>query len=186
MQNPRLASRYAKSLLDIASEQNAVEGVLNDMELIQRLCQENPDLVLMLRSPVVKADKKGAILSAILNGRVQSVTLAFIDLMLRKGREYFMPEIASAYSRQYKELKNIKTVQLTTAVAIDDDVRSLIRDKVAQAIQDGTIDLQTKVDADLIGGFTLELGDKLFDASIKRDLLDIKNQFTKNLYVADI
>jgi F-type H+-transporting ATPase subunit delta len=186
MQNPRLASRYAKSLIDIAQEQNALEAVKADMELVQTICASNQDLVLMLKSPIVKADKKAAVMHAILDGKVQPVTMAFMSLLITKGREFYLPEIAETFSMQYKALKNIKSVQLTTAVAIDDELKNSIRDKVAASVQDGHIELNTHVDADLIGGFTLEIGDKLFDASIKRDLIDIKKQFTKNLYVADI
>jgi len=186
MQNPRLASRYAKSLLDIAQEQNTLEAVKGDMELLQQICESNRDLVLMLKSPVVKADKKAAILNAILDGKVQNVTMAFISLLINKGREFYLPEIAETFSMQYKALKNIKSVQLTTAVAIDESLKNSIKDKVAASVQDGHIELNTNVDPELIGGFTLEIGDKLFDASIKRDLNDIKAQFTKNLYVAEI
>lgn len=186
MQNPRLASRYAKSLIDIAQEQNVLEAVKMDMEMISKICHGNPDFTQMLKSPVVKADKKTAIVHAILDGKVQAVTLSFMSLLITKGREFYLPEIADTFALQYKELKNIKTVNLTTAVAIDEDLKKMIHDKVAASVQDGHIELTTSIDADLIGGFTLEIGDKLFDASIKRDLVDIKNQFTKNMYVADI
>jgi F-type H+-transporting ATPase subunit delta len=186
MQNPRLASRYAKSLIDIAQEQNVLEAIKGDMELIAQICNSNPDFVLMLKSPVVKADKKVAVMHAVLDGKVQKVTLAFISLLVNKGREFYLPEIATTFSLQYKELKNIKTVNLTTAVAIDEDLKKMIHSKVSASVQDGHIELETNVDEDLIGGFTLEIGDKLFDASIRRDLVDIKNQFTKNLFVADI
>lgn len=186
MQNPRLAFRYAKSLIDIAQEMNVLEAVLDDMELIQQICHSNHDLVLMLKSPIVKADKKAAVLHAVLDGRTQQVTLSFVDLLVSKGRENYLPEIAEAFYTQYKEMKSIRTVQLTTAVAIDEQLKSLIYDKVAASVQDGHVELKTDVDADLIGGFTLEIDNKLFDASIRRDLADIKKQFTKNLYIADI
>lgn len=186
MQNPRLASRYAKSLIDIAQEMNVLEDVLDDMELVQQICQSNRDLVLMLKSPVVKADKKGAVLHAVLEGRMQQVSMSFIDLLVSKGRENYLPEIAEAFYNQYKEMKQIRTVQLTTAVAIDEQLRKLIYDKVAASVQDGHVELKTSVDEQLIGGFTLEIGDKLFDASIRRDLADIRKQFTRNLYIADI
>lgn len=185
MQNPRLASRYAKSLLDIAQEQNSLEAVKGDMELLQQICAGNQDLVLMLKSPVVKADKKAAVLHAILDGKVQTVTMAFVSLLINKGREFYLPEIAATFATQYKVLKNIQSVQLTTAVAIDESLKNSIKEKVAASI-DGQIELNTNIDADLIGGFTLEIGDKLFDASIRRDLVDIKNQFTKNLFVAKV
>jgi F-type H+-transporting ATPase subunit delta len=186
MQNPRLAGRYAKSLIDIAQEQNVLDAVLGDMELMHKVSDSNPDLVTMLKSPIVKGDKKMAVLNAIFEGKVQKITLAFTDLLVKKGREFFLPEIASAFVSQYKELKNIKTVHLTTAVAIDEDLKQMIRNKVAASVQDGHVELETKVNEELIGGFMLEVGDKLFDASVRRDLIDIRNQFTKNLYVADI
>lgn len=186
MQNPRLASRYAKSLIDIAQEMNVLEDVLDDMELIQQICQSNPDLVMMLKSPIVKGDKKTAVLHAILESRTQQVSLSFIDLLVNKGRENYLPEIAEAFYAQYKEMKSIRTVHLTTAVAIDEDLKKMIYDKVAASIQDGHVELKTEIDENLIGGFTLEVDDKLFDASIRRDLADIKKQFTKNLYIADI
>ena len=186
MQNPRLASRYAKSLIDIAQEQNVLEDVLDDMELIQQVCQGNHDFVMMLKSPVVKGDKKTAVVHAIFDGKIQKVTLGFVSLLISKGREFYLPEIVDAFSAQYKELKNIRTVNLTTAVAIDENLKKVIFDKVTASIPEGHVELNTHVDAELIGGFTLEVDDKLFDASIRRDLVDIKNQFTKNLYIAEV
>lgn len=186
MQNPRLASRYAKSLIDIAQELNVLEAVLDDMELIQQVCTSSHDFVLMLKSPVVKADKKTAILHSLFQDKIQKVTLGFVDLLVSKGREFHLPEIVDAFTAQYKELKNIRTVNLTTAVAIDENLKKVIFEKVAASVQDGHVELNTLVDEELIGGFTLEIEDKLFDASIRRDLTDIRNQFTKNLYIANI
>lgn len=186
MQNPRLASRYAKSLIDIAQEMNVLEDVLDDVELIQQICDSNHDFVLMLKSPIVKGDKKTAVLRTILESRIQTVTLSFLNLLVSKGREFYLPEIVEAFTLQYKELKNIRTVNLTTAVAIDENLKKVIFDKVTASVQDGHVELNTHVNEDLIGGFTLEVDDKLFDASVRRDLTDIRNQFTKNLYIADI
>ena len=100
MQNPRLASRYAKSLIDLAQELNALEAVLDDMELIQQACNDSHDLVLMLKSPIVKADKKTAVLHALFQDKIQKVTLAFIDLLVNKGREFHLPEIVDAFTAQ--------------------------------------------------------------------------------------
>jgi F-type H+-transporting ATPase subunit delta len=186
MQNPRLAARYAKSLLDIAQEQNAVEPVLNDIKLILQICESNTDFVSMLRSPIIKADKKVAIINAILGSKIEKVTAAFINLIINKGREYFMPEIAAAYVSQYKAFKDIYSVTLTTAIPLSSEMTQAITQKITAALAGKTIDLESIVDPDIIGGFTLTVGDKEFDASIKRDLADIKNQFTKNLYIADI
>ncbi|WP_143310717.1 ATP synthase F1 subunit delta [Chitinophaga vietnamensis] len=185
MQNPRLASRYAKSLIDLVQEKNQLEEVHNDMLFLQQVMKSNRDVVNLLKSPIIKADKKQKILAAILGSRVSGTTTAFVNLLVNKGRESNLPEIATEFSRQYDVLKNISKVKITTAVPLDEATLEVIRQKVA-AGSDQQIRLETAVNADLIGGFVLEASDNLYDASVLRDLKDIKQQFNKNIYVSQI
>ncbi|NLR82703.1 ATP synthase F1 subunit delta [Chitinophaga eiseniae] len=185
MQNPRLASRYAKSLIDLVQELNQVEAVHTDMQYLQQVMKSNPDVVSLLKSPIIKADKKQKILAAVLEGRVSTTTLSFLNLLVNKGRESALPEIVTEFKRQYNTLKNISSVKITTAVALDNATLDVIKSKIASEVPQQVV-LETAVNADLIGGFVLETNDKLFDASILRDLKDIKQQFTKNIYVSEI
>lgn len=180
MPNPRLAARYAKSLLDLSVEQSSLEAVYNDMLLLQRLIKGNSDLAALLRSPVVAADKKDKIIAAITEGRVTPLTAAFNKLLVAKGRESSLAEIAVAFISQYKQLKNIHTVKLTTAVPASDAVKNAIVDRIRATTDMQLIELETVVDDRLIGGFTLQVGDKLVDASIATDLKSIARQFENN------
>lgn len=186
MQNPRLASRYAKSLLDMAQEQSTLDATLNDVKFLDRISKESRDFTNMLKSPIIKADKKQDILNAVFGNRLSPLTNAFVKLLVNKGREANLPEIATAFIQQYKELKNIKTVKLTTATPVSDTVKNAILNKVTASLANSAVELKEKIDPSLIGGFVLEMDDKLFDASIRRDLNDVKNQFMKNIYVSDI
>lgn len=183
MQNPRLASRYAKSLLDLAVEQNSLEAALKDMQVLNSIFQQSNEFALMLRSPIVHADKKLSVISAVLQGRnISPLTNAFISLLVNKGREANMPEIAAAFISQYNVLKNIKTVHVTTASPMSDAVKDSIRTKIADHMPQSTIDLKTAVDESLIGGFVLELDDKLFDASVKNSLNEIRSKVVDHTY----
>lgn len=186
MQNPRLASRYAKSLLDLAVEQNKLDTTLADMKLLEAICQQNREFAAMLRSPVIKGDKKQAILNAVLTGKMSELTNAFITLLVNKGREGNLQEIAGEFTTQYNNLKNIRTVKLTTAAPVSDVVKDSIKAKVAASLNSSAVEMKTAVNPDLIGGFVLEVEDKMFDASIRRDLNDIKAQFLDNIYVSKI
>ena len=186
MQNPRLATRYAKSLLDLAVEQNKVAETLADMQLLEAICVQNREFAAVLRSPIINADKKQSILVAVLSGRLSKLTDAFITLLVNKGRESNLPEITSAFITQYKVMNNIRIVKLTTAVPVSDTVRDAIKAKVAKTINNEAIEMKTAVNPDLIGGFILEMEDKMFDASIRRDLNDIRSQFLDNIYVSKI
>ncbi|HEY8916438.1 MAG TPA: ATP synthase F1 subunit delta [Chitinophaga sp.] len=185
MQNPRLASRYAKSLVDLAIEKGQLEVVRADMQVLQQIAKSNPDVVTLLRSPVIKPDKKQKILAAILEGKVSNVTSMFIQLLVAKGRESNLPEITTEFARQYNLLNNISKVKITTAVPLDAAILSAIKQKV-EAGSDKKIEMETAVEPDLIGGFVLETDDRLFDASILRDLKDIKKQFAQNIYTPNI
>lgn len=186
MQNPRLASRYAKSFIDIAVEQNSLDDTLQDVQLLDQVCNVSREFCVVLRSPVINPDKKVAAISAVLGGKLKPLTLAFINLLIKKGREAFLPEIAPEFIRQYQSLKNIRTVMLTTALPIDESVKETIRTKVAAGIPEYSIDMQVKVDPSLIGGFMLEMGDKLVDASVRRDLAEIKKNFLDKSYTMQI
>src|SRR5690606_6535268 len=134
MQNPRLAARYAKSLLDLAIERNSLDATLEDIRLLDGICRQSPDFRNMLRSPVIKAGKKLQIIDAVLGAGIGVLTKGFITLLVNKSREANLPEIASAFISQYKELKKIKTVRLTTASEIGEPVREAIRARVAAGL----------------------------------------------------
>jgi F-type H+-transporting ATPase subunit delta len=185
MQNPRLASRYAKSLVDLSSEKGQLEAVHTDMLFLQQLSKTNPDVVALLKSPIIKPDKKQQILAAIFDGKVNVITAAFVKLLVSKGREGNLPEIASEFGKQYNVLKNISKVKITTAIPLEASILETIKAKV-QAGTDNTVQLETAVNPDLIGGFVLESNNNLFDASVQRDLADIRKQFAENIYVPAI
>ena len=183
MQNPRLASRYAKSLIDLAVERNSLEETLSDIQLLNSICTQSHDFTMMLRSPVIPAQKKLSVINSVVGGNMKDLTKAFINLLVTKGREMNLPEIAGAFITQYKEMKNIRTVRVTTAVPMTDSIRNTIVQKIAGFMPTATIEMETKVNEDLIGGFVLEVGDKLFDASVKTKLNEIRANVVDLSYV---
>jgi len=185
MPNPRLAARYAKSLVDLATEKGQLEKVYADMKYLQAVCKVSKEFVNLLRSPIIKLDQKNAVVTAVTKGKVTELTSAFNQLLVKKGRESDLPEIAAAFIEQYNELKGIHAVKLTTAVEVSETLKKAIETKLASERGMGIIELETAVDPKLIGGFLLEFNNNLVDASMLRDLKDIKKQFMKNLFVQE-
>lgn len=186
MLNPRLAGRYAKSLIDLAIELNQLETVYSDMLYLQAVCKNSREFVGLLKSPVVTADKKEAILKAVTGDKVSEITMTFNKLLVKKGREAGLPEIITAFIEQYKKKKGIHTVKLTTAVPVSEELKQQIIAKIRQQTAMQNIDLETAVKEELIGGFVLELGDTLVDGSIAYDLNKIKAQFMNNDFIYKI
>lgn len=183
MNNPRLAGRYAKSLLDLAIEKKQLDTVYKDMKFLLSVTNSNPDFVAILKSPVIGTDKKEKIIGSITNGRVSELTSLFISLLMRKIRESNLPQIVKAFIEQYNKLNNIYPVKITTATPMSNELRDSLITKIKSNPEWQNIELHESVQDDLIGGFKLEMGDLLVDASISRDLHDIKKQFLSNEYI---
>ncbi len=186
MPNPRLATRYAKSLIDLAIEKGQLEVIYKDMQYLQELCKKSRDFVILLRSPVIKGDKKQHIIETITKGKVSDITEVFNRLLVSKGRESDLPEIVNAFIDQYNNIKGIHKVKLTTAVPVSDELKKAIIEKTNTEAGLNQVELETIVKDDLIGGFVLEFNNNLVDASILRDLKEMKKQFKENIYVLHI
>ena len=183
MRNTRATSRYAKSLLELAKEQNTLELCKTDMASVVSLCQNSRELVLLLKSPVVKTDKKLAIIAEVFVG-CSPLTLCFINLIIKKKREALLFDIAQGFLDLYKIDQGIESATLTTAVALDEDTRQQVLDFIKkQGVRQ--VDLTEQADESLIGGAILRLGDKQLDASVARQIKDLKQSFNKNLYIKD-
>jgi F-type H+-transporting ATPase subunit delta len=182
----RVAGRYAKALMDLAVEKNSLETVYQDMLYLQEVCRVSRDFVNVLLSPVIHSDKKLRILELVGSSHLGPMTLAFGGLLIRKGRENEFPEVIEAFIGQYNVRMGIHIVKLTTALAVGQDVQDVLKDKIKKDLSLQNVVLEAVVDEDLIGGFTLEFDGKMVDASIARDLSDIRRQFTQNSYVPEV
>jgi F-type H+-transporting ATPase subunit delta len=181
----RIAGRYAKSLLEMAQEQKKLDRVVGDVEAFQRATQ-NRDLFLLLKSPIVNADKKLSALKALFGGKFDELTMAFLRILVQKGREPFLPDITQEFMAQYKKLQNITTVKVTTAQPLSAAALQALKQKLEADVDIKSVELETAVDAELIGGFVLEMGDHIYDASVVHKLDNLKRQFTGNEYVSKV
>ncbi|HMJ69191.1 MAG TPA: ATP synthase F1 subunit delta [Cyclobacteriaceae bacterium] len=181
----RVASRYVKSLLDLAVIQGQLEEVHADMKLFSDATDKSRDLGLMLKSPVIRHDKKRSILEAIFQGKVTSLTMAFIDILTRKNREPLLVEIANEFHNAYNAHKGIGKASVTTTIAMDEKTRSQFETIVKKLADRKEVELEEKIDKELIGGFILNVEDKQIDASIRNSLKKLKLKFSENPYIKD-
>ncbi len=184
MSSFRIASRYAKSLIDLASEQGKLDRVVEDMTFFAEVSKLK-DVALLLKSPIINSDKKGKVLDAIFTGKVDPLTHAFLEIILRKGREDQLADISKEVINQYRVIKGISIVEIVSAEALSADALEAIRKKLVESkLTHGNIEFKTSVDPALLGGFVVSFEDKLYDASIKHQLDLLRKQFTSKEYQA--
>ena len=180
----KITSRYAKALIDLSKEQNNLDACLEDMKLLKIACEENHDLSLLLKSPIINADKKWGILEQIFSKKVSKVSLLFIQILTRKKREGLLPLIAENFIHLYKKSKNIAVAKVTTANPLDDQLRKQIVDFMKEGNKE-SIELNEEIDEAILGGAIIKMGDKQIDGSVRRNLKNLKNTYSQNLYIKD-
>ena len=183
MADQRVAARYVKSLLGLAVERGVLDDVHRDMQLFARTCKENRNFVAMLRSPVIRHENKRAILKKIFTGKVNDLTMAIISIVTQKNREPILPAIAEEFHNAYNVYKGIGKAHLTTTVPPDKELLEIMQGIARKLANKDTIELKTDVDANLIGGFVLHVGDRQIDASIRSKLRTLDLKFEENYFV---
>jgi F-type H+-transporting ATPase subunit delta len=177
----KAASRYAKSLIDLSTEQNALEEIKNDMVLLDQVIDQNPELEAILKNPIVPLDKKAGILDNVFGAKVNAVTKAFFNLVVKKGRSEILFGTAKAFIQQYNAIKGIVTAEVTSATELTDANRAEIVAIVKKEVGANEVVIKEKVNDKLIGGFILKVGDKQFDASIANGLNKLKKEFAQGI-----
>ena len=184
MKGTRAASRYSKSILTLSLDQGMLEAVKQDMDFINEVCDSSNELVLLLKSPIIKSDKKMAVLNEIFAGKISELTYKFIEIITSKKREGLLHDISWCFQNQYREHKKILKAVVTTATGIDDNLRSSIL-KLVNKAGGSEVELIENINKDIIGGFVLTLDDQQIDASVKSQLNKMKHTFSENPYLAD-
>ena len=181
MSENKAASRYAKSLIDLSTEQNALEEIKNDVVLLEQVIGDSSELEAILRNPIVPLDKKAGILIDTFGNKVHVVTNAFLKLLVKKGRSGLLFGIAKSFITQYNQIKGIVTAQVTSATELTEANRAEIVAIVKREMGANQVLIKEKINADLIGGFILKVGDRQFDASISSGLNKLKKEFAQGI-----
>ncbi|MHA7131352.1 ATP synthase F1 subunit delta [Algoriphagus namhaensis] len=182
MANYRAASRYAKSILELAIERGKLEEVHADFQKLIEIAEVNYEFAVILKNPIINSEKKLSILKALFAEGSEELTMAFFDILSRKNRESILLDVAREFKIQYNLHSSIQVAYLTTTFAIDEPLRKEFLQVVKDISGLDKVELVEKVDPEIIGGFVLRVNDRLLDDSLSSKLRDLKNQFLTNHY----
>jgi F-type H+-transporting ATPase subunit delta len=177
MKSTKSAARYAKALLELSQEQNKMDVVESNMLDIVKASNETHDFQVFLNSPIIKADKKVSVMNQLFSN-FDSLSMSFLELITKNGREGLIAEIANSFLVQLKELRGIVPVSITSATPLDSKTKEVILSKLKATIN-GQLEVEEIIDNALIGGFVIRMGDKQIDSSVASQLKRMKQELTK-------
>ena len=173
-----ISTRYAKALFLKAKEEEILDQIMEDICFVQSVFTEHPDILITLNHPVTYSSHKVNILKGLFQDKVHPIILDFLLLIAKNHRDSYFENIFRNFIDFYNEDKGIKTVELTTAVPIGGDEREDIKNYIREAFHANNITFTEKVNPELIGGFVIQIEDKLLDVSVKTQLDQIRDNLT--------
>ena len=171
----RVASRYARSIFDLAIEMKNVDQIYEDMLIIEHVLQENRELVSLLKNPIIRYDYKLRVLNKVFEKHLHELTLRFFNLVCRKNRAQILPECSNAFVILYHNYKGIVRANVSTAVKISAQISKDFENIISKATGK-KVELETSVDDSLLGGYILKVGDNQIDDSLKSKLNNLRRE----------
>lgn len=184
MNDSKISVRYSRAIFQSAIEKKILDNVNRDMIFISEVCKI-PETKELLQSPIIIPSKKSSIFHKILEDNVEKITLELIDLIVRNGRESYIPAIARNFIHDTMKYKGITESVLTTAVQVNAKVKKQITDLVSEVFRT-KVELKENIDPEIIGGFILRIDDNYIDASIKNKLRKIKKELKGSAAASEI
>ena len=175
MADTTIARRYAQALLQQAASENSVDQVDSDVELIRESLDGSRELVRFFESPIIPREKKESVVEELFKDRLQPTTLHFLQLLIEKKREDLFPAVVRAYRDQRDKQLGIVEAHVKSAAPLGEAetkrLETALEERTGQQVR-----LLTTVDADLIGGLVVRVGDTVYDGSVRHQLGLLREQ----------
>ena len=172
----RAANRYAKALLELATESSQEKSVFQDMQLVAQTITDSKELDIFLHSPIYKISDKKETVKAVFGSKINELSNNLINLLETNKRMALLQLIAKQYAVLYNEAKNIVQANVITAFPLDQALENKVMAKAQELAIGKEIKLKSTIDKDIIGGFILRVGDVQIDASVLNKLGNLKRE----------
>jgi len=183
MASSRLARRYAKALIEMAVQHDTVERITADVRELLANIAASRELSLLFQSPVIKPELKKKVIGEIYRGKLNDLTLMFMEVVIDKRREQWIADMMNAYVVLYNELKGIVPVNVITATEMNEELEAEFKAMMQKEFGIDKMEMSKEVNREIIGGFILQFEDKRYDASVQNMLDQIRKDLHNQVNV---
>jgi len=169
----KVAVPYAEALLDLAKSNDSLKETTNDMNIVSQFLANSSDLKKFLGNPLITKEAKRNVVKDILGEQIDGSTLKFLLLLVERGRIELLENIAQKFLELSFKQESIEIAKITSSIQLSAQQQKEIAEKLKVITGAKQIKLALKVDPALIGGFTIEIGSKMIDTSIRGQLKQI-------------
>lgn len=161
---------YAEALMSLAQEGNVIDSIGDDVRSLMNLFKDSPELSTFFASPTVKAEEKKAVIKSIAGEQINPFLLNFLLLLVDRRRITFAQGIFAKYLEILRQLNNIVLAEVTSAVRLYEGETERLTERVKTLTGATGVEIDTKIDPDIIGGVIIKIGSQVYDASLRGQL----------------
>lgn len=170
---------YGDALFDLAVSEGRTDELLAEVRGVSQILKENDDLSRLMEHPKIVKEEKLSILDQIFKGRVSDELLGLMRMLLLKDHYREMDAVFAYFIDQVKEYKNIGTAYVTSALPLSEEQKSQVLEKLLSTTKYVSFEMHYTVDAGLIGGMVIRIGDRVVDNSIRTRLTSLSRELSK-------
>lgn len=170
---------YGQALFDLAAEENRVDNFAAEADAIKTVFTQNPDLLVLLDHPQITKEQKLEVINNSFKGRISDELMGFLTIILKAGRQKFMPEIFDYFLNAVKAYRRIGVVYIASAAVLSEGQQADVKKRLLEITDFVDYEMHFKVDAGLLGGMVIRIGDKVVDTSIRTRLLTMSRELAK-------
>lgn len=177
----KIAQPYAEALLEISTTNSTVSSITEEIKLISDTLNNSKELGSAFANPLVSVDKKIALLDKIFAGQVSSEVINFLKVLAQRKRLNILDSIVEKYLELAYEASNITLAKVVASVALSEEQQEALITKIKSMTQSSKVELITQVDANLIGGLTIQIGSQVIDTSLQGQIKQMASHLDVNL-----
>lgn len=174
-----ISKTYGDALFELAVEENKVDVLLEEIKQLQEVLSQNEDFGKLMNHPKILKEEKIQVTNNIFEGRISKELLGFLTIIISKDRYCDIDDILDYFVAEVKKYKGIGVATVTTAVPLKDDQCKKIEQKLLDTTKFKSMEIEYKLDASLIGGMVIRIGDRVVDSSISTKLNELQKDLLK-------
>lgn len=176
-----IAHSYATAFLNVSESSNESELLLHELdEFVTDIFRDQPVFAGLLSEGISDQQRRDQVLVSTFEGRAHPTLLKFLRVLNRRDRLGLVPLVARSARAIWDRQNNRVPVTIRSAVALDADQRALLQERLVSLAGGATPMITEEVQPDLIGGLVVQIGDQLYDASIRNQLRRLHEEMLRN------
>ena len=174
-----VSKTYGDALFELALENNQLDSLLEEVKAVSLAIAENEDLTKLMNHPKIVKEEKIKVIEDIFTGQVSRELVGLMRMIVEKDHYDEMNSVFEYCVGRVKEYKNIGTAYVTSAVELTDAQKKAVESKLLATTKYVEFEMHFDVDATLIGGMQIRIGDRVVDSSIKNKLNDLTRELSR-------